>query len=177
MFLRFSMKMSGRKHQAVTVFLVVACTPVLADDLQKTRSAVNTALIKDGGGLVSDKSLCPKAAGSLIEYVTRIEVVPVDATTNALLLSSEMCGGGNKHGQYLYISKPSGGGDLVNNAEIGDMSFIGRISHVEGGTIYLVGNRWMPNDPHCCPSKDGTLEYNVTTKQHVFNVKDVPAEK
>jgi hypothetical protein len=138
---------------------------------------VNTALIKDGGGLVSEKSLCPKAAGNLIEYVTRVEFVPVDATTNALLLSSEMCGGGNKHGQYLYISKSWGGGDLVTHAEIGDMSFIGRISHVEGGTIYLVGNRWMPNDPHCCPSKDGTLEYNVTTKQHVFSVKDVPAEK
>jgi hypothetical protein len=171
------MKMSGRTHQAVTLFLVVACTPALADDLQKTRSAVNTALIKDGGGLVSDKALCPSAAGNLFEYVTRIEFVPVNATTNALLLSSEMCGGGNKHGQYLYISKSWGGGDLVTDAEIGDMSFIGRISHVEGGAIYLVGNRWMPNDPHCCPSKEGTLEYNVNTKKHVFNVKDVPKEK
>jgi hypothetical protein len=159
------------------LLLGLACTPACADDLQKARSAVNSFLVKDGGGLVSSKALCPPAVGNLQEYVTRIEFVPVNATTNALLLSSEMCGGGNKHGQYLYISKSWGGGDLVTDAEIGDMSFIGSISHVEGDTVYLFGNRWMPNDPHCCPSKQGTLEYNVTTKQHAFKVKDVQKER
>ncbi len=88
-----------------------------------------------------------------------------------------MCGGGNKHGQYLYISKSSGGGDLVTDAEIGDMSFIGRISHSDGNVVYLVGNRWMPNDPHCCPSKEGMLEYDVITRKHSFNVRDIPQQK
>jgi hypothetical protein len=106
---------------AAPVFL--AGTPVFADDLQKVRSAVNSFLIKAGSGLVSNESMCPSSAGNLSEYVTRIEFAPVDATTNALLLSSETCGGGNKHGQYLYIAKSWGGGDLVNDAEIGDLSF------------------------------------------------------
>jgi hypothetical protein len=107
---------------AAPVFL--AGTPVFADDLQKVRSAVNSFLIKAGSGLVSNESMCPSSAGNLSEYVTRIEFAPVDATTNALLLSSETCGGGNKHGQYLYIAKSWGGGDLVNDAEIGRFEFL-----------------------------------------------------
>jgi hypothetical protein len=152
---------------AAPVFL--AGTPVFADDLQKVRSAVNSFLIKAGSGLVSNESMCPSSAGNLSEYVTRIEFAPVDATTNALLLSSETCGGGNKHGQYLYIAKSWGGGDLVNDAEIGDLSFIGTIDQVKDGVVYLLGKRWLPNDPHCCPSTEATLAYNVLTKKHVFS--------
>ncbi|MGJ0509720.1 MAG: hypothetical protein ACR652_21875 [Methylocystis sp.] len=149
--------------------VLLASTAVFADDLQKVRSAVNSFLIKAGSGLVSNESMCPSTAGNLSEYVTRIEFVPVDATTNALLLSSETCGGGNKHGQYLYIAKSWGGGELVIDAEIGDLSFIGAISHVKDGVVYLVGKRWMPIDPHRCPSTEATLEYNVLTKKHIFS--------
>ncbi len=159
------------------ILVVAACTPVVADDLQKERSAVNSFLIKTGGGLVSNKAMCPSTAGNLTEYVTRIEFVPVDATTNALLLSSETCGGGNKHGQYLYIARSWGGGDLVSDAEIGDLSFIGRISHVKDGVLYLVGKRWAPNDPHCCPSTEATLEYDVLTKKHIFGAAHDATEK
>lgn len=82
-----------------------------------------------------------KLRGGLSEYVTRIEFVPVDATTNALLLSSETCGGDDKHGQYLYIAKSWGGGELVIDAEIGDLNFIGTIDRVKDGVVYLLGKR------------------------------------
>ncbi len=161
-------------RQFLQLFHVLIYKAATADDLQKARSAVNALLVKDGSGLAPSKALCPNVTGNLQEYVTRIEFVPVTATTNALLLSSETCGGGNKHGQYLYISKSWGGGDLVTDAEIGDLSFLGVISHVDGDTVYLSGNRWMPTDPHCCPSKKGILSYNVSTKRHVFDVQDAP---
>jgi hypothetical protein len=163
--------MKSCRRMSMPIMLVFAhtSTPVVADDLQKVRSAVNSYLIKSGGGLVPNKAMCQSPTGNLSEYVTRIEFVPVDATTNALLLSSETCGGGNKHGQYLYIAKSWGGGELVIDAEIGDLSFIGAISHVKDGVVYLVGKRWMPIDPHCCPSTEATLEYNVLTKKHIFS--------
>jgi hypothetical protein len=154
-------------------FFVVGA-PAVADDLQKARSAANSYLIQSGAGLVLDKALCPNAPANSVEYVSRFEGVPINATTTAILLSTEMCGGGNKHGQYFYISKSSGGGDLVTDAEIGDMSFLGRISHSESNIVYFEGERWMPNDPHCCPSKEGTLEYNVVTRKHTFKSKDHP---
>ncbi len=166
-----------RKFMPLTLIGVLAFTPVSADDLQKVGSAVNSYLVTTGGSLVSSKAMCPSTAGTLAEYVTRIEFVPVDATTNALLLSSEICGGENKHGQYFYLAKSWGGGDLVNDAEIGDVSFLGAISHVKGEVVYLVGKRWLPNDPHCCPSSEATLEYNVRTKKHVFNPANTVREK
>jgi hypothetical protein len=166
-----------RSFMPLTLVCVLVCTPVSADDLQKVRSAVNSYLLNTGANLVSNKAMCPSTAGNLAEYVTRIEFVPIDATTNALLLSSEMCGGGNKNGQYFFIAKPWGGGDLVSNAEIGDMSFLGTISHVKDEVVYLVGKRWLPNDPHCCPSSEATLEYNVRTKKHDFNITDSAREK
>jgi hypothetical protein len=155
--------------KCLTFVASLTCSPVVADDLQKLRSAVNSFLIKSGGGLVSNKAMCQSSAGDLSEYVTRIELVPVDATTNALLLSSETCGGGDKHGQYLYIAKSWGGGELVIDAEIGDLNFIGTIDRVKDGVVYLLGKRWMPNDPHCCPSTEAILAYNVLTKKHVFS--------
>ncbi len=163
------MKSCRRMSVPLTLIVALTCTPVVADDLQKLRSAVNSFLIKSGGGLVSNKAMCQSSAGDISEYVTRIEFVPVDATTNALLLSSETCGGGDKHGQYLYIAKSWGGGELVIDADIGDLKFIGTIDHVKDGVVYLLGKRWMPNDPPCCPSAKATLAYNVLTKKHAFN--------
>jgi hypothetical protein len=152
-------------------FFVVGSTAA-ADDLQKARSAANTYLIQSGAGLVPDKAFCPNTPANSVEYVSRFEGVPINATSTAILLSTEMCGGGNKHGQYFYISKSSGGGDLVTDAEIGDMSFLGRITRAENNIVYFEGRQWRPNDPHCCPSTEGTLEYNVGTRKHTFLSKD-----
>jgi hypothetical protein len=156
----------------VSLSFFVVGSPAAADDLQKARSATNSYLIQSGAGLVLDKALCPNVPSNTVEYVSRFEGVPINATTTAILLSTEMCGGGNKHGQYFYISKSSGGGDLVTDAEIGDMSFLGRNSRAENNMVYFEGRQWRPNDPHCCPSTEGTLEYNVVTRKHAFRSKD-----
>ncbi len=105
----------------------------------------------------------------MYEYVTDTQIVPINASSNAILLNSEMCGGGNKNGQYLVITR-NGTARVVTDAEIGDMSFLGKITHVEGGIIYLSGMRWLKNDPHCCPSKKAVLEYNIKTYKHRFTL-------
>ena len=69
-----------------------------------------------------------------------------------------MCNGGNGHGQYLVVTQ-GGSAHVVTSAEIADMSFLGQISRVAGTSVFLKGYRWGPNDPHCCPSREATLEY------------------
>jgi hypothetical protein len=165
------MKSYRRMSVPLTLGVALTCTPVVADHLQKLRSAVNSFLIKSGGGLVSNKGMCQSSVGDLSEYVTRIEFVPVDATTNALLLSSETCGGGDKHRQYLYIAKSWGGGELVIDAEMGDLKFIGTIDHVKDGVVYLLGKRWMPNDPHCCPSAEADLGIQRPNEKACFQLR------
>ncbi|HEY8162923.1 MAG TPA: hypothetical protein VIF34_11750 [Methylocystis sp.] len=137
----------------------------LADELQDARDAVNRALKSDGGGLVARRSACPRSPDEGLEYVTRVELVPVGESSAAALIDSAMCGGGNKHGQYLVVTR-HGKSYLVTGAEIGDMSFIGEISHVEGNKVILSGSRWLPDDPHCCPSRKAVLEYDVETGKH-----------
>jgi hypothetical protein len=78
-----------------------------------------------------------------------------------------MCNGGNGHGQYLVIAR-DGSSRVITDAEIAAMSFLGRISYVEGTSVFLKGYRWGPNDPHCCPSREATLEYDLRTGQHKF---------
>ncbi len=158
--------MTKRRVVIFAVALPLFSGQSLADELQSARDAVNRALKSDGAGLVSRLSACPKSEddnGS--EYVTLIQSVPVGDASEATLIDSGMCGGGNKHGQYLVITR-HGKSQLVTDAEIGDMSFIGEISHVDGNKVFLSGNRWLPDDPHCCPSRQAVLEYDVETGKH-----------
>jgi hypothetical protein len=151
------------------IFLWVCISDSIADDLQSSREAVSQLLKKEGGGLVAQESKCPKKIVNLWEFVTDTQVVPINASSNAILINSEMCGGGNKNGQYLVVAQ-NGKSEVITNAEIGDMSFLGKITHVDGDIIYLSGMRWLENDPHCCPSKDAVLEYNVKTHKHGFKL-------
>lgn len=149
------------------------CGAAAGDELQTARGAVARALRKDGGRLVDREARCPTDVGNLWEYVTR--------TQSFLFLgrprrpfSTPRCGGGNKHGQYLVVVK-SGRGELVRDAEIGDMSFIDRITRVEGNVISLSGVRWTLEDPHCCPSMDAVLEYDIARRIHRF--KSIPRKE
>jgi len=130
---------------------------------------VDRALKGEGGGLVARETVCPRTPGDMTEYVTRMALVPVGDSSDAILIDSGMCGGGNKHGEYLVIAR-HGKSQLVTDAEIGDMSFLGEISHVDGNKIYLSGNRWLPDDPHCCPSRQAVLEYDADTGKHSFKL-------
>jgi hypothetical protein len=136
------------------------------DELRSAREAVDRALKNDdGGGLVARQSACPQSADDGSEYVTRVEIMPVGDSADATLIDSAMCGGGNKHGQYLVVTR-HGKSRLVTDAEIGDMSFLGEISRVDGNKVFLSGNRWLPDDPHCCPSRRAVLEYDIETGKH-----------
>jgi hypothetical protein len=145
--------------------------PALADELQSARDAVDLALKGESGGLVPRESACPKSPDAGAEYVTRVGFVPVGDSADATLIDSAMCGGGNKHGQYLVVTR-RGKSHLVAQDVIGDMSFVGEISHVEGNKVFLSGSRWLPDDPHCCPSRQAVLEYDVETGKH--NLKLTP---
>jgi hypothetical protein len=160
---------SFRLSFGALIFLCCSISTTIADDLKSSREAVSRFLEKDDGGLVAQQSECPKKAGNLWEFVTDAQIVPINTTSNAILINSEMCGGGNKNGQYLVITQ-HGKSEVVTNAEIGDMSFLGKLTHVDGDVVYLSGKRWLENDPHCCPSRDAVLEYNIKTRKHRFNM-------
>jgi clan AA aspartic protease (TIGR02281 family) len=146
---------------------------VLAADLQKAERALGTFLGKDGGGLVTTRSACPGGESSDDinigwEVVRATEVAPIEGVGNAILIDTSQCGGGNKHGQYLVITR-DGSANVITNAEIDDMSFIGRSIRAEGTSLFLPGVRWRPHvDPHCCPFAEATLQYDVKTGKHRF---------
>jgi clan AA aspartic protease (TIGR02281 family) len=145
---------------------------ILAGDLQNAQNAIGAVLQKDGGGLVANRSSFPSLnlldrSNDGWEYIASTHVVPINGMDNAILIDSTMCNGGNGHGQYLVIMQ-KGSARVITNAEIADMSFIGRIGWVDGTSVFLTGHRWDPSDPHCCPSREATLEYDIRTGQHKF---------
>ncbi|MDJ0447833.1 hypothetical protein [Methylocystis sp. JR02] len=153
------------------LFIVAMALPLLSgvargDELRSAREAVDRALKNDeGGGLVARQSACPQSVDDASEYITRVELAPVGDSTDITLIDSAMCGGGNRHGQYLVVTR-RGKSNLVRDTEIGDMSFLGEIMRVDGNKVVLSGNRWLPDDPHCCPSRRAVLEYDVETGKH-----------
>jgi predicted aspartyl protease len=154
--------------------LVTTPKRIVADDVRNAQSSIGAVLRKNGGGLVTNRSSCPgrnlfDRANDGWEWVETTQVVPINGTSNAVLIDSGMCNGGNGHGQYLVITQ-NGSSQVVTNAEIADMSFLGRISHVEGTSVFLAGHRWGPDDPHCCPSREAVLEYDIRTGQHKFTL-------
>ena len=171
--MREGMKSRLRIFLYVTLISFSTTTSACADELQNAQTVIDKFLGRDGGGLVSHYNNCEKDADTYDarEYVEDYQIVPIDSISNAMLISTRMCSGGNKHGQYFVIAR-KGKAEHITNAEIDDMSFIGKIREVSDGVVYFDGVRWLPNDPHCCPSKQGTLEYNIKTKKHKFTLED-----
>jgi len=121
-------------------------------------------------GIVPDPHSCPPSDQSgMLEYMDKYQVDWVDENTNAVLIDTHQCGGGNKHGQYFLISRGEKC-DLVKDPEIGDMQFIADRMYSRDGVVYLVGYKWRSDDPHCCPSREGTLEYVPRTGRYSFNL-------
>jgi len=124
----------------------------------------------DRSGLLPRQSSCPsmRLSGAL-EAISSYISVPVDRASNAILVDTEQCGGGNKHGQYLVIFR-SGSCEVVREPEVGDMKFIAEKMYAIDGRIILNGRKWMPDDAHCCPSKNGILDYNIFTGSYSFKL-------
>jgi hypothetical protein len=149
--------------------LLMFVPPSQADDLRNAQSAIGALLQKDGGGLVAQRDACPKRNDDAWEYVENAQVAPINETDYAILIDSRNCNGGNKHGQYLEIAQ-NGSAHVVTNAEIDDMSFIASNIRIEGMSVFLTGSKWGADDPHCCPSKEAVLEYNIRTGSHKFTL-------
>ena len=139
-----------------------------ADDLQKAFDAVGATLQKDGGGLVPLYAACPKKNADPWLYVGSSVVVFFSETDRAILVNAGLCNGGNGSAQYLVIIENG----VATLADVGlkDMSFLADNMYAEGNTLSLYGNRWLNNDPHCCPSKKAILEYNVKTHQRKLTI-------
>ena len=148
-------------------FLVALAGPAHADDIQNAYMAVNALLQKDGGGLVPRRVSCPEGHDNSVEWATSATVVEISETDRAILVDSGHCNGGNGSGQYLVIVE-GGTARVVTDAEIKDMSFLASNIYLDGDTLKLYGSRWINADPHCCPSKKATLEYNLKTHRHKF---------
>jgi hypothetical protein len=140
-----------------------------ADSIQTAYAAVSSSLQKDGGGLVPLLSQCPKSNADPWEFATSATVAAINQADSAVLVNTGHCGGGNGVGQYLVIIQ-GGVGRLVNGTEIGDMSFLGSHMSGDGETLTIFGDKWMPDDPHCCPSKKASLEYDLRTRRHILTV-------
>ncbi len=165
----------GRPQAALTAPASPATAPtknILAADVLRAQSAIGAVLQRNTGGLATKRSSCPSRdisdrANDGWEFVTGTQAAPIDETSNAILIDSNMCNGGNGHGQYLVISQ-KGSTRIITDAEIADMSFLGSSIRVEGTSVFLTGVRWGTDDPHCCPSNKATLQYDIRTGQHKF---------
>lgn len=124
-------------------------------------------------GLVRKYAKCPPMEqGGMLEYMDNFQLTPIDEYTDAILIDTHQCGGGNKHGQYFLISR-NGKCDVVTKPAIGDMAFIADSMYANENVVTLNGTKWADSDPHCCPSSEGTLDYNVVTKQYAFKLHKI----
>ena len=112
---------------------------------------------------------CPKSNNDNWEYVGSAVFVPISQTDSAVVVNTGQCDGGNGSGQYLVLNR-GGAARVVNDTDIGDMSFLATSAWFADGTLTLYGSRWLADDAHCCPSKKANLEINVRTGSHKLTI-------
>jgi hypothetical protein len=133
-----------------------AAGPAQADGLQGAITAVSKHLRDHGGGLALLSASCPESNNDEWQYIGSAVFGPISQTDRAVLVNTGRCNGGNGSGQYLVITR-GGVARLITDAGIADMSFLAESAYFGDDTLTLYGNRWMTDDPHCCPSKEGQL--------------------
>jgi hypothetical protein len=142
-----------------------------ADGLEGAIAAVSIRLQVQGGGLAPLYASCPKSKNDGWLFMTSAVFVPMTQTDSAVLVNTGMCNGGNGAGQFLVMNR-GGVARLITDAGIADMSFLASNAYYFGDTLTLYGNRWMPDDPHCCPSKKANLEFNLKTGSRKLTILD-----
>jgi len=152
---------------AVALTMLLPLSSAHADVLQTAFDAVNARLKFQGGGLVLFHASChhPLDPNDNREVVGSSTVVFLSKTDQAVLINTDQCNGGNGSGQHLVVIQ-NGEPNVITNIGIEDMNFLADHMYGEGDSIFLYGSRWLQNDPHCCPSRKATLEYNVKTQEH-----------
>jgi hypothetical protein len=138
-----------------------------ASDTLIANKVLDHDLRKGGGGIVTSHKKCPRKTDNLIEVSTGIEKAKIDSNRSAVVVFTELCNGGNRLGEYLVITEGNSG-RLITDAEIGDLNFLVDKVTVNGNLILMDGKKWDKEDGHCCPSLEGTIEYNLDTKKQRF---------
>ena len=154
---------------AAALAVLLSTVAARADELHQAFDAMG-AIVKKDGGLVLRQASCPTNNDNPGQYVVSSTVVSVNNTDRAVLVDTGDCGGGNGSWQYLVVIL-NGAAHVVTDAGIEDMSFLADHMYAEGDSVFLNGNRWLSNDPHCCPSKKATLQYNLKTRQHKLTIE------
>ena len=150
-----------------------AVNAFLKADAEKYKSTNPGEGVAEKAGLVSRPSKCPSMQeGGLLEFVDKVQIVKISGKTGAALIDTHQCGGGNKHGQYLVISQGMKC-NIVEDPEIGDMRFIASIIYARDDGVVLKGIKWTKDDPHCCPSEQGTLSYRVSSGSYRFLLREL----
>ena len=145
----------------------------LADD---AASVAQTALARHIGDLRGSEGECDPDAFQNpddSEYITNIQVVPMNPGKYVVLINTMGCSGGNGVGIF-FILVNGRKGRVITNSALGDMSFLGNIQAANGDTVVFSGARWLKDDPHCCPSEQGTLTYDIRTGKQTFDTKPMP---
>jgi hypothetical protein len=155
---------------ALAVLLAMAC-PARPDDLQSASAALSARLQSKGGGLAPPYASCPKSHDDEWEYVGSAIFVPISRTDSAVLINTGRCDGGNGSGQYLVMNQ-RGVARVIPDARIADMSFLATNAYYVDDTLTLYGNRWLPSDAHCCPSKKANFEFNLKTGTRKLTILD-----
>jgi hypothetical protein len=151
---------------AAVLAILLPMTAARADVLQTAFDALN-ARLKSDGGLVLFQASCrhPLDFNDNRQFVGSSTVVFINKSDQAVLIGTGLCNGGNGSGQYLVVIQ-NGEPNIVTNIGIQDMNFLADHIYAEGDSVFMYGSRWLKNDPHCCPSKKATLEYNIKTQEH-----------
>ena len=155
---------------SLVILLSSSCVSY-ADGVQSAFDAVGARLQSQRGGLAPLYAACPKSNNDNWQYVGSALFVPMKPADSAVVVNTGQCNGGNGSGQYLVIVS-GGAARIVNDAAIGDMSFLATNAYFFDGILTLNGDRWLPNDAHCCPSKKANLEFNLATGRSKLTILD-----
>jgi hypothetical protein len=139
-----------------------------AGEIDSAAQILDQFLKNKGRGAVSKRASCPNNSSD-IEYFVDYTHKPVDDNSSIVNAFTMLCPEGNSVNQYLILLQGSGGRVIAGDL-IGDMNFKGDDIRIDGDTIIIEGVKWSPNDAHCCPSKEGTLEYNIKTGKHKYKL-------
>jgi hypothetical protein len=167
---------------------MLASAPAMADEISCSMAAVDAYLKADWQkyaakelsaskdekvGLIPRHAKCPPMEqGGMLEYMDSFTLTPVGGDVDGILIDTHQCGGGNKSGQYFVVSR-NGKCEMALTSEVGDMSFIAESMFATDNGVTLRGRKWMSNDAHCCPSREGTLDYDVKTGRFVYKLQKI----
>jgi hypothetical protein len=141
-----------------------------AGEIDAATRALNNHLKKEGKGAVSQREKCPKNGD--IEYITDFKFRPISINATVGSVYTMTCPVGNGTDEYFVLIK-NGEGRVIGREAIGAMNFMGDHYWIEGNVLKVQGVKWMGEDAHCCPSKEGILEYDLKSGRHKYNLHPI----